>query len=120
MIDALITGKLHVAPVERTSKTGKPFATVRLLAAAGDGERVFVNLIAFEPAAVQALLALGAGDALAVAGTVTPRTYTGKTGEPRASLDVVAQQVLTAYHVTRKRQAVQQRPGPLESWEAGH
>lgn len=79
MIDCLIQGRLHAAPVQRMSKTGKPFATARLLAATGDGE-------------------------------------------PRASLDVVGQQVLTAYAVTRKRQAVQQKPATLPGYarEASH
>ena len=30
MIDALVTGKLATAPQQRTTKTGKPFATARL------------------------------------------------------------------------------------------
>ena len=63
-------------------------------------------------------------DALALAGTATPRAYI-KDGEPRASLDVTAQQVLTAYHVTRKRNAIQpERAAPerdrrFDAWEAG-
>ena len=125
MIDCLIQGRLHAAPQQRTSKAGKPFATAKLIAAAGDGEGVFCNLIAFEPAAVSALLALAAGDSVAVAGTATPRAYL-KDGEARASLDVTAQQVLSAYHVTRKRTAVQapDRAAPdrdrrFDAWEAG-
>ena len=123
-IDALITGRLHARPEERTSKAGKPFATAKLIAAAGDGERLFVNVIAFDAAVVSSLLALDAGDALALAGTATPRAYI-KDGEPRASLDVTAQQVLTAYHVTRKRNAIQpERAAPerdrrFDAWEAG-
>ncbi|MCB2036224.1 MAG: single-stranded DNA-binding protein [Ottowia sp.] len=104
MIDCLIQGKLFAAPQQRTSKAGKPFATAKLIAAAGDGESLFLNVIAFDAAAVSALLALAAGDSVALAGTATPRAYI-KDGEPRASLDVMAQQVLTAYHVTRKRRA---------------
>ncbi|WP_325168928.1 hypothetical protein [Melaminivora jejuensis] len=77
-IDALISGKLHARPESRTSKNGKPFATAKLRAAAGDGDSLFVNVIAFEQAAVAALLALDAGDSLAVAGSVTPRS--GRTG----------------------------------------
>ena len=48
-----------------------------------------------------------------------------KDGEPRASMDVTAQQVLTAYHVTRKRNAIQpERAAPerdrrFDAWEAG-
>lgn len=126
MIDVLIQGRLHAAPQERTSKTGKPFATAKMIAAGGDGESLFVNVIAFDAAAVAALLVLAAGDSVAVAGAATPRAYV-KDGEPRASLDVTAQQVLTAYHVTRKRSAMQQAPERaasdrdrrFDAWEAG-
>ena len=106
-IDALISGKLHARPESRTSKNGKPFATAKLRAAAGDGDSLFVNVIAFEQAAVAALLALDAGDSLAVAGSVTPKVWTDKEGTARPALDVVAHQVLTAYHVQRKRRAMQ-------------
>ena len=66
-IDALIAGKLHARPEARTSKNGKPFATAKMRAAAGDGDSLFVNVIAFEQAAVSALLALDAGDSIAIA-----------------------------------------------------
>ncbi|GAB2732152.1 hypothetical protein GCM10027019_09420 [Melaminivora jejuensis] len=110
-IDALISGKLHARPESRTSKNGKPFATAKLRAAAGDGDSLFVNVIAFEQAAVAALLALDAGDSLAVAGSVTPKVWTDREGVARPALDVVAHQVLTAYHVTRKRRAMQPEDG---------
>ena len=126
-IDALIAGKLHARPEERTSKTGKPFATAKMRAAAGDGESLFVNIIAFDPAAVAALLALDAGDSLAVSGSLTPKVWTDKEGATRPGLDLVAHQVLTAYSVTRKRRATEgstppapapgQRPKD-EAWRA--
>lgn len=123
MIDALIQGRLHAAPQQRTSKTGKPFVTAKLIASAGDAEGVFVNVIAFDAAAVQALLALDAGDSVSLAGTATPHAYL-KDGEARASLDVTAQQVMSAYHVTCKRTAMQPEPTAPErdrrfdAWEA--
>ena len=120
MMDALIAGRLHAPPEQRTGANGKPFATARLRAAAGDGEGdlLFVNCIAFDPAAMAALLALDAGDALAVAGSITPKVWTDREGTARPALDIVATQVLTAYHADRKRRAVQQQrddgmpPGP--------
>ena len=61
MIDALISGKLHAHPEQRTSKTGKTYATAKMTAAGGDGQSLFVNCIAFDEASVEALLALVAG-----------------------------------------------------------
>ena len=114
MIDSLISGKLYGQPTERTSKTGKPFALAKVRAAAGDGESLFVNVIAFDDAPVAALLALGDGDSVALSGSLTPKVWTDKEGNTRPSLDLVAHQVLTTYHVTRKRntmgQGQQQRP----------
>lgn len=108
MIDALIAGRLHHAAQSRTSSAGKRFATATVRAALRDGASVFVSIIAFDEAPVAALLALAAGDSVALAGELTPKVYTPKDGgEPRPSLDLLAHQVLTEYHVTRKRKAVQ-------------
>lgn len=55
--------------------------------------------------ACAALLALGDGDAVSLAGGLTPKVWTDKTGNARPTLDIVAHQVLTAYHVQRRRKA---------------
>lgn len=108
MIDALISGKLYGQPTERTSKTGKPFALAKVRAAGGDGESLFVNVIAFDAAPCTTLLALGDGDSVAISGSLTPKVWTDKEGNARPGLDLVAHQVLTAYHVTRKRNTARQ------------
>lgn len=115
MIDALISGKLYGQPTERTSKTGKPFALAKVRAAGGDGESLFVNVIAFDATPCTALLALGDGDSVALSGSLTPKVWTDKEGNARPGLDLVAHQVLTAYHVTRKRRAVQPQGQPQDS-----
>ena len=108
MIDALISGKLYGAPQQRTAKTGKPFAVakVRTAIAGGDGESLFISVIAFDDAAVTALLALGDGDTVALAGELTPKVWTDKQGVAKPALDLVAHQVLSAYHVQRKRKVI--------------
>lgn len=111
MIDALIAGKLYGQPVEKTGKQGKPFAIAKVRAAAGDGEGLFVNVISFDADAVAALLALGDGDSVALAGSLTPKVWTDKQGNHRPAVDLVAHKLLTAYHVTRKRKAVQKPVG---------
>lgn len=108
MIDALIAGKLYGQPTERTSKAGKPFAVAKVRAAGGDGESLFVNVIAFDAAPCTALLALADGDSVAMSGALTPKVWTDKEGNARPALDLVVHQVLTAYHVTRKRDAMRQ------------
>lgn len=107
IIDALIAGRLHTKPERRTGKNGKPFVTAKLRAIAGDGESLFVNVIAFDEAPCAALLALVDGDSVALAGSITPKTWTDKQGNARPSLDMVAAQVLTAYHVTKRRRAME-------------
>jgi hypothetical protein len=72
-----------------------------------EGDVLFVNVIAFAPAAVAALLALKDGDAIAIAGELTIKVYTPASGEPRPSLDLLAHAVITEYHVNRKRKAVE-------------
>jgi hypothetical protein len=73
----------------------------------GEGESLFVNVIACDDTAKTALLALDDGDSVALTGALTPKVWADKNGEARPALDMVAHCVLTAYHVRRKRKAIQ-------------
>ena len=106
-IDALISGRLHGAPKSRTSANGNRFAVCTVRTATREGAAIFVSVIAFDEAAVTALLALQDGDSVALAGELTPKVYSPQNGEPRPSLDLLAHAVLTEYAVARKRKAVQ-------------
>ncbi|MBR8256674.1 single-stranded DNA-binding protein [Burkholderia ambifaria] len=106
MIDGLIAGKMFGKATERTGTTGKSFVTAKVRAATGDGETLFVNVIAFDDAVKTALLALDDGDSVSLAGMLTPKVWRDKHGEVRPALDMVAHAVLTAYHVQRKRRAM--------------
>jgi single-stranded DNA-binding protein len=112
MIDGLIGGKVYGKPGERTGQSGKRFVTAKVRAAVGDGESLFVNVIAFDGDAQAALLALDDGDSVSLSGALTPKVWTDRNGETRPVLDMVAHAVLTAYHVKRKRQAVQRQAVP--------
>lgn len=107
MIDGLIAGRLNGQPATRVDRAGKTYAVARVRAASGDGEHLFVNVIAFDSATCDALLALDDGDSVALSGSLTPRVWTDKQGNTRPSVDMVADQVLTAYHVNRKRRAME-------------
>ncbi|MDB5271544.1 MAG: hypothetical protein JWP58_4584 [Hymenobacter sp.] len=84
MIEALVSGKLHGQPAQKISKTGKPFVVAKVRA--------------------------HAGDAVALAGSLTPKAWTDPEGITRPALDLVASQVLSAYHVTLKRRALERKP----------
>lgn len=105
-IDALIGGTLWKKPEQRLSNAGKPYVTANVRAADGDGESLFVNVVAFSDSAKAALLALDDGDSVSLAGTLKIGTYEARDGSVKPSVSMVAQKVLTAYHVARKRKAV--------------
>jgi single-stranded DNA-binding protein len=106
MIEGLIAGKLVGVAETRQGKNGTSFALAKVKATAGDGESLIVNVIAFSAEAGAALMALDDGDALALSGALTPKVWTDKQGNARAALDMIATQVLTPYHVNRKRMAL--------------
>ncbi|MGJ4804442.1 single-stranded DNA-binding protein [Luteimonas sp. SDU82] len=106
MIDALITGRLASAPKAGTSRNGNAYATCRVWVSTGGDDSLSVGVIAFDTAAVSALLALTAGDSVALAGELTPKVWESSDG-PRPSADLKAHAVLTPYHVTRRRKAMQ-------------
>lgn len=111
MIDALIGGRIHGKPTQRTGNNGKPFVVCKVRTPLAEGESVFVNAIAFDKDVAAALLALDDGDSVSLSGALTPKVWTDKNGEARPSLDLVAHAVLTPYHVTRKRQAMKPAQG---------
>ena len=107
MIDCIVAGKLFGTPEAKTGKSGRAFTVAKVRAATADAETIFINVVAFSDTAQSALQALGDQDAVSLAGTVTPKAWTDRNGQARPSLDMVAAQVMTAYSVTRKRQAMQ-------------
>ncbi len=106
MIEGLIAGHLVGLAETRQGKNGSTFALAKVKATAGDGESLIVNVIAFAAEASAALMALDDGDAVALAGALTPKVWTDKQGNTRPALDMVATQVLTAYHAARKQQVL--------------
>jgi single-stranded DNA-binding protein len=110
MLEGLVAGTLVGLAEIRRGKNGTSFALAKVKAVAGDGESLIINVIAFATEASAALMALDDGDAVALAGALTPKVWTDKQGNTRPALDMVATQVLTAYHAARKQQALQDHP----------
>ncbi len=115
MIDGLVSGRLYGTAQVRTGQHGTHFVTCRVRAAAGDGETLFVNVIAFDDTVKDALQALDDGDSVSLAGALTPKTWIDKQGNAKPALDMVVHAVLTAYHVQRKRRAVRGETGPTDA-----
>lgn len=94
MIRALVTGRLHDAPQARTSQSGNTFTTGKLRADGKDGATVWCSIIAFGELA-ERLATLPAGAALSVSGRAEVNAWLDKSGEPRAGLSVVVEELAT-------------------------
>ncbi len=102
MIEGLISGTIVGLAESRQGKNETSFVLAKVKASAGDGDSLMVNVIAFAAEACAALMALDDGDAVALAGALTPKVWNDKQGNTRPALDMVATQVLTAYHALQK------------------
>ena len=109
MIDGLVAGRLMGEASRRVDKAGRGYIVARVLARNKADEEFIVNVIAFDEAPCAALVALRDGESLSLAGGLTPKVWTDKQGMARPSLDMVAAQVLTAYHPGRKQTAMGER-----------
>jgi hypothetical protein len=105
MIESLVSGRVHQAAKQKTDRTGKPFATVRLKVPNGESS-LLIGVICFEPGAVQTLLALDVGDAVAVAGSLTVRVWNDAEGTAKPGADLIAHVVTTPHHANRKLRAL--------------
>lgn len=110
MLTALVTGRLIADPERRTGASGKAFVKARL-AAGTDDDSTLVGIVAFGSVADQ-LAALAKGATVAVAGRAKPTAWTGRDGELRCGMDVIADELLTAHHVRRRRAAMQPAQAP--------
>ncbi len=106
MIDGLLGGKLYGKAAKRTGQSGKAFTTAKVRTPTTDGDSIFVNVITFSESVGAALLALDDGDSISLSGALAVKVWTDKNGETRPAVDMVAYAVMTSYHVTRKRQAM--------------
>jgi hypothetical protein len=102
MIDGLVAGRLMGDASRRIDKAGRTYIVARVLARNRADEEFIVNVIAFDDAPGAALLALADGDALTLAGALTPKVWVDKQGVHRPSLDLIATRVLSAQDAGRQ------------------
>lgn len=111
MLEGLVAGSLFKAPEQRIAKnSGRSYVNCMVRTTMRDNESLMVSVTAFGDDICRCLMALGDGDAVALAGSLTVRTWIDKKGELRPSLDMVANQLLTSYHLSRKRKSMQPPP----------
>jgi single-stranded DNA-binding protein len=103
MIDVLIQGKLRGAVVVKTASNGNAYATFKLSTTDKKNEGVLCSCIVFAAPVVEAVERLGDGGSIAVSGEAAISTWSAQDGTQRHGLDVTVHQVLTAYHLGRKR-----------------
>jgi len=88
-IEAAFFGTLARDAESKVSKAGKPY--LRFTARIGDGDGVqWVSVLAFDPAAIEAVGKMVAGARVYVEGTLSTDKYTGKDGIERLGLTVMS------------------------------
>jgi hypothetical protein len=108
MIEGLISGMLYGKPERRTGRNNSDYVAAKVVVPSAD-ERIFAHVIAFVDEAKAALLALDDGDAVAIAGVMTPKVYETKNGQTKPALDVIAHTVLSPYQLADKRRGASAR-----------
>lgn len=106
-LHALAVGTLIADPARRTGARGV-FATATLRVATEDGA-IVVSLIAFSDAAA-ALLDLCQGSTVAVSGRARLSAWTGRDGQEKHGLALVAEQIASA-SAARRADAGRRRQG---------
>lgn len=95
------SGTLIRAPESKTSAAGKPWLRLILNCAAG-GDYAFVSCAVFDAELISRLTGLQKGDTVSVAGPATVAAYE-KNGEPKASVNLIANAVLSARDGRRRK-----------------
>jgi single-stranded DNA-binding protein len=103
MILALISGTIFGEVAQRTSKTGKPYASTTLRAKDWDTAQ-FIRVTVFSESSQADLLRLSEGDAVAVTGPLKAELYTAQNGETKIALSIIADKVLPLKQQSKERE----------------
>jgi single-stranded DNA-binding protein len=103
MIHCLVSGTIFREVAQRTSKTGKPYASATLRAKDGDTAQ-FIRVTVFSESSQVDLLQLSEGDAVAVTGPLKTELYTAQNGETKIALSIVADKILPLKKQSKERE----------------
>jgi single-stranded DNA-binding protein len=116
-IAAMLLGKLVAAPQQRQTSTGKAYTLGRLQVRDRAQGQLYVTLFAYSDTPRRLLLALDAGTEVAVSGQLEVGVWTPKdSGEPRLSVGLTVDGVLTLY----ERRAAQKRVAQARQDPSSH
>jgi single-stranded DNA-binding protein len=104
MLSVLIAGTVRSTPETKTSAAGKPYTRFRVAVPLEGADPILASVVAFGDAATSAAV-LTTGDSCSIAGNAKPTTWTGKDGETKVGLDIIATAILTAYQAKKRRRA---------------
>ena len=116
MIALLVTGRLIKQPQVRVSAKGSEYVTALLSVTVENSESIVCQVIAFTDDVVATLSAMGKGDALSLAGTGMPKVWESADGEPKATISIKADAVLTAYQLQKRRKTSERLDGDGKSY----
>lgn len=107
MLNALASGQIIREPKSGTSASGTRWANTTIRCATGTDKEgaaltAFVNVVAFGDVA-DGLSRLTQGDSVSVQGPLRQTEYQAKDGTARNGLEIVANALLTAYQISKKR-----------------
>ena len=97
MIEGLVAGNIWGDPEKRMGKSNSIFVGAKVRAQGTQPDLVIVNVIAFDAQVCKDLLALRDGDAVSLAGSLSPKVWVDKQGVSRAALDMVASRALAVH-----------------------
>ena len=112
MTRAIISGALHKAAKEHTSKAGKQFVTFTLRENV-NGTTRWWGAIAFDEAVIAAVLSMEIGEPFAAAGAIDAEIYAAAGSESRINWRITVDAVLSARNrrrSARRRSISQKRP----------
>jgi single-stranded DNA-binding protein len=122
---AIVSGVLFRAPVEKTSKAGKPYVVATIRDSSGETARWW-KVFVFSGSAIADILRLSDGEPIAVAGEFDCELYATPSGESRLSWKITADAVLSPRRkpkaksegTNRQPQAASGREVAEASWAA--
>jgi single-stranded DNA-binding protein len=111
---ALITGVIFRAPLQKTSKAGKPYTSCTVKAGDDTGGGDFWSVLSFSESSQLELLRLEVGDAVAVRGKMELKTYTANDGTTKISRSIFADAAIGLRPAPRERKPKAAKAAPTQ------